>query len=63
MQTARATSHSGRILALQAKHAALDEQIEEAQKHVATADDLLRYLKREKLKVKDQIEEEGKGGA
>ena len=52
------SSQHGRVEALQAKRAALKEKIREERKRPATSNDLLKQLKQENLKLKDEIEEE-----
>lgn len=59
MQTrALVSSQNARLQALRSKHAAIQDQLHEEQKHPAATDDLIRRLKLEKLKIKDEIEEE-----
>lgn len=47
----------GRFEALKARHAALDAQIQEEEKHSGSDDVQLRSLKRLKLILKEEIEE------
>ena len=60
MQTSRGlvSSQPGRLEALRARHAAIDERIQEEQKSPAMSDTLLRRLKAEKLMLKDEIQDE-----
>lgn len=48
----------GRLEALQARHMAVNTELEEEQKHSSVSDESLRRLKAEKLKLKDEIEEQ-----
>lgn len=50
------SSKPGHIEALCAKRESLKEQIREARKRPATSGDLLRRLKTENLRLKDEIE-------
>ena len=45
----------GHLEALKAKHADLSARIEREQLSLATSDEELHYLKREKLRLKDEI--------
>ena len=57
MQTSRViSSQPGRLQALVARHTALKEQIEQEMKHPAYNAEIVRTLKSEKLKLKDEIE-------
>ena len=60
MQSSRAlaSSPNGRLQALRARHAALQDQIHEEMKHPATGVENLKRLKLQKLRLKEQIEEE-----
>jgi len=60
MQTVRAlaSSQNGRLQALRARHSAIQDQIHEEMKHPSTGMDMIKRLKLEKLKLKDEIEEE-----
>ncbi|MGB0922540.1 MAG: YdcH family protein [Alphaproteobacteria bacterium] len=40
---------------LNRKHEALEKQLEDAMRHPATGDDEIAHLKREKLRIKDEI--------
>jgi len=51
------SSQPGRLESLRAKHEALKERIHEELKHPATGGDILKRLKLEKLRVKEEIEE------
>ena len=48
-------SLNGRISELASKHRQLDEKISEKQKHPSTDDLELKDLKRQKLKIKEQL--------
>ena len=48
-------SLNGRISELSAKHRKLDEQIVEAQKRPSTDDLTIKDLKRQKLRIKEQL--------
>ena len=60
MQEAHGLSSAplGRLEALKEKHSAIDHRIEEEQKFPSASDVLLRHLKRQKLHLKEAIEEE-----
>ena len=45
-----------RLEALRRKHSVIDKQIKEEQRRPAMSDQIIRSLKSEKLKVKDEIE-------
>lgn len=64
MQSSRAlaSSQNGRLQALRARHAALQDQIHEEMKHPATGVENLKRLKLQKLRLKEQIEEEMRRG-
>ena len=49
-------SNLSRLNALQDKHHALEEEIEQEQKHPSVADFYLRKLKKKKLLLKEEIE-------
>lgn len=51
------SSEPGRLEALRSRHAALKELIRQEQKHPATEGDILKRLKLEKLKLKEEIEQ------
>lgn len=51
------TASASRIESLRQKHAALSARIEEAQKRPSTSDTLLRQLKKQKLYLKEEIEQ------
>ncbi|MCB9996458.1 MAG: DUF465 domain-containing protein [Rhodospirillales bacterium] len=53
-------SEHGRLQALVAKREALKELIREEKKRPSTGGDLLRRLKLENLKLKDEIEEQSR---
>ena len=57
-ETHAVSPHDGRIEALKARHAALEEQISGELKSPAAPHNILKQLKIEKLKLKDEIEEE-----
>jgi hypothetical protein len=59
MSTARGetSAYQGHIEALIAKHAALDIQIREEQKYPAMRTELIRSMKAEKLRIKEEIEQ------
>lgn len=57
MMTALASSNVPRAKALQTKHAMLSSQIKEAEVSPSTPDFLLRQLKKERLYLKDRLEE------
>lgn len=48
-------SHKDRIDALKEKHAALERAIDEENSHPLPNDELLSDLKRQKLRIKDEI--------
>ncbi|MBL8639329.1 MAG: YdcH family protein [Alphaproteobacteria bacterium] len=48
----------GRSAALKARHSALDDQIQELEKHPSVPSFQLRALKLEKLRIKEQLESE-----
>lgn len=48
-------SVEGHIEALQAKHEDLEKQLRDAERHPATDDLTLARLKKEKLKIKDEL--------
>jgi len=50
------SSQEARLRTLREKHAKLSMKVEQAQRHPGTMDEDLFYLKRQKLKVKEQIE-------
>jgi hypothetical protein len=50
------SSQVSRLNALQEKHAALSSRIEEAQHSLSTTDFYLRQLKKQKLVLKEEIE-------
>lgn len=52
------SSQPGRLEALRAKHAVLKSQIAQEQKSPATSSEALKIMKIQKLKLKEQIEEE-----
>ena len=56
-------SHEAKIRALRAKHSQISDQIEEVQKSPGAADYYLKQLKRQKLVLKDTIEQMGKVSA
>lgn len=60
MQSTRAlaSSQNGRLQALQARHAALQDRIREEMKHPSTGNETLKHLKLQKLRLKEQIEQE-----
>lgn len=49
-----------RVDALRAKHKKLSERIDEARKRISTSDFYLSDLKKQKLLVKEQIQEESR---
>lgn len=51
-----ASTSAARIQALKIKHKHLSEQIEREQSHPSVSDFLVSGLKREKLRLKEQIE-------
>lgn len=51
-------SHHNHLEALRARHAALEEQIHEEQKFPAANMAILRDLKRQKLRLKEEIEQQ-----
>lgn len=51
------SSNVSRMKALQTKHAILSSQIEDGQSNPSTPDFLLRQLKKERLYLKDRLEE------
>lgn len=51
------TASASRIEALRQKHAALSARIEEAQNKPSTPDTILRQLKKQKLYLKEEIEQ------
>ena len=55
------SAHSSHLEALRTRHVALSRRIEEEQLRPAASNSLIRKLKAEKLKLKDQIE--GKSAA
>lgn len=52
-------SQESRLEALKGKHSLLSSRIEDAQKSPSTTDYYLRHLKKQKLKVKEEIESIG----
>ncbi len=60
MQTQRAlaSSQNARLQALRQKHAAIQDKIHEEMKHPSIGAEILLRLKREKLRLKDEIEQE-----
>ncbi|GAB5459530.1 MAG: DUF465 domain-containing protein [Henriciella sp.] len=48
-------SLKGRIDELNRRHAKLDEKIEDEQKRPAADDSKLRHLKRQKLRIKEEV--------
>jgi hypothetical protein len=57
------TASSSRIEALRQKHAALSARIEEVQGRPSTPDTMLRQLKKQKLVLKEELEEIRKTGS
>ena len=55
---ALASSPNGRLQALQARHAALQDRIREEMRHPSAGNDTLKSLKIQKLRLKEQIEQE-----
>lgn len=53
---------SGRMDALRKRHALLEGRIFEEQKRPFSSGDMLRKLKRQKLRLKEEIEAEGSCG-
>lgn len=51
----------GRLQALKTRHAALSAQLETEMKHPAPNDVALKRLKLEKLRIKEEIEQEAHG--
>ncbi len=51
----------GRLQALKTRHAALSAQLETEMKHPAPNEVALKRLKLEKLKIKEEIEQEAHG--
>lgn len=51
------TSSHNRLQSLRDRHAQLEEKIQEEQKHPAMRGDLIRRLKAEKLRLKEEIED------
>ena len=56
MKSTILSSQSSRIEALRQKHAILSHQIEKAQNNLGTADFYLTQLKKQKLRIKEEIE-------
>jgi len=50
------SAQQGRLDALRAKHAALDIQIREEQRHPSASELAIRAMKAQKLKIKEEIE-------
>jgi hypothetical protein len=50
------STNPGRVAALEARHAAIAEQIEARQKNSSASDIEIRLLKKMKLKLKEEIE-------
>jgi hypothetical protein len=55
-QSILSSSQNSRVEALRARHAALSERLEDARKSPSTNDFFLSQLKKEKLKLKEEIE-------
>lgn len=51
----------GRLQALKTRHAALSAQLETEMKHPAPNEVALKRLKLEKLRIKEEIEQEARG--
>ncbi len=62
MSLSRSTvsTHLAHIQALRAKHAALSSKIEREQRHPSISDLMIKQLKLEKLRLKEQIEDQGR---
>ena len=56
VQTAPASKENPRILALKQRHNELKQKVEKAQQDLTTTDFYLKQLKKEKLIVKEEIE-------
>lgn len=56
MLESRAAYSNGRLEALKARHAALEAQIREEEKHVTVGHSQLQSLKRLKLIIKEEME-------
>ena len=57
------SAQKSRLEALKTRHAVLSSRIEEAQKSPATADFYVRQLKKQKLTLKDEIQQIRESGA
>ena len=58
VSTASEVSVSKRLEALKAKHRALSQQVDDAQKRLSTSDYYLNQLKKQKLFVKEKLADE-----